>query len=279
MANINRTSFTGQKTGPLESGLGLLFLAAYPMILLLFQGSATSAFAAILQLGLFLLALRLIHRGQQVQREFDDATNAEAPRLPRKIIGATLIGVMVLIMAGHHFVSLLLPIGFAVLASGLTIAAYGIDPLHNKGEPETRHDPDLSQIREAAYADSNFAMDEAVIAIAQLHDAELSRQVEALTAGVQRLVDALSQDASEVRRLTKPVAKVVELLEKENAALLSAWDGESRARARRRYLARLSALGEAFEERARRTGIKSGRDAFELEADLLWTRMRQDRAA
>ena len=60
---------SGQTTQPpLDTGLGMLLLAAFPMILLLFQGSMATALAAVLQLGLLLTAVGLIHRGCRARR-------------------------------------------------------------------------------------------------------------------------------------------------------------------------------------------------------------------
>ena len=71
--------------GPLDSELGVLFLAAFPLILMFFEGSAASAFAAVLQLALLLAALCLIHRGQKRQNEYDAA---EAARATEAVVAA-----------------------------------------------------------------------------------------------------------------------------------------------------------------------------------------------
>ncbi|MCR8547996.1 hypothetical protein M4578_09165 [Salipiger sp. P9] len=268
--------------GPLDSGLSVLFLAAFPMILLLFQGSPTSAFAGVLQLALFLAALRLIHRGQQLQNAYDAAETARAPRFPRKATGAALIGLMVLLLAGHHFVSLLLPLGFGLIASALTVMAFGLDPMKDKGQPLDIAAPqktDGHAAPEAVLARIDSTLDDMVQEISDLGDAELCRQVEALKSSVMGLIRALCEQPCDMKRLRKPVVKFIDLMRRENASLLAAWDSGDRQQARRRYVAHITTLGEAFEENARKTGAKTGRDAFELEADLLWIRMRQDRAA
>jgi hypothetical protein len=285
MAKTTEARGADDGTGPLDSGLGLLFLAAFPLILLLFQGRASSVFAAVLQLVMLLSALRLIHRGQQIQNAYDAATTACAPRFPRKIAGAVLIGLMVLILAGHHFANLLLPLAFGIAATGLSLAAFGIDPLKPRGcmcgtgkacgEDTTGPDPLALEALERI----NAKLDEMVYEVANLGDTELTRQVEALKNGIMGLIRTLGEDPGGIRRLRRPVVRFVELFRRENDQLVAAWDTVDRVRARRRYVARVTALGDTFEDRARKAGARTGRDAFELEADLLWNRMAHNRAA
>ena len=272
--------------GPLDSELGVLFLAAFPLILMFFEGSAASAFAAVLQLALLLAALCLIHRGQKRQNEYDAAEAARAPRLPRKISGSALIGVMVTILAGHHFDSLLLPLGFGGLAAGLSVASFGLDPMRDKraaapvpapgaAPRPARQAPDTT----AALERIDARLEDMVCDIANLGDPEMTRQIEALRSGVRGLILALCEDGSGVERLRKPVVRFVELLRRENAQVIAAWSAGDRDRARRRYILRITALGDTFEQHARAAGTRAGRDAFELQADLLWHRMPASRAA
>ncbi|WP_353473189.1 hypothetical protein PVT71_03910 [Salipiger sp. H15] len=258
-------------SGPLDSGIGILLLAAFPLLMLLFQGSPTTVFTAVLVLGLFATALRLIHRGTMIAAAYDAAESARAPRLPRKLIGSVLLGVLVMILAGHHFVSLPVPFALGLCGFALSVAAFGRDPLTDKqGAPEE----ELRHLRTQETLDRiDAAIATAVADVAALGDAELSRRAEALQSGVMGLLHAISQDPLAARRLRKPVARFLDLLGKENARLIAAWGGADRLKARRRYLARLTALGEAFEDRLRKAGTEQGRDAYDVEADLLWNRM------
>ena len=284
MTERHRTGRTAGGIGPLETGLAVLTLAAFPVLLLLFQGSATSIFTAVLELVLFLAALCLIRRGQILKIAYDEAETARAPRLPRKVIGALLIGVMVMILAGHHFVGLLVPFGFGVLATALTLAAFGADPLRDKGLDDTMPEPLATARRprpdaQAALDRIDATLEGMVCEIAALGDAQLTRHTEALKSAVMGLIRALGEDPDGMERLHRPVVKFVKLLRRENDDLLAAWNTDHRERARRRYLTRITALGQTFEEFARKSGRKAGRDAFELEADLLWNRKPLHRAA
>ncbi|NDW01608.1 hypothetical protein [Salipiger sp. PrR002] len=277
MARPSRKRRQSASSGPLDSGLGVLLLAAFPLLMLLFQGRPETTFTGLLMLVIFALAVWLIHRGTQIARAFEAAETAKAPRLPRKMIGAALLGLLVMILAGHHFVSLPVPLGLGVLAFGLGVAAFGRDPLTSKRATVEEDMPHLRTQETLNRIDAAIGL--AVADVAALNDAELSRRAEALRSGVMGLMQAISQDPLAARRLRKPVARFLELLSKENARLIEAWGTKDRMKARRRYLARLTSLGEAFEERLRKAGTEQGRDAYDVEADLLWNRMVDKNAA
>ncbi|WP_417719397.1 hypothetical protein [Salipiger sp.] len=269
---------SGQTTQPpLDTGLGMLLLAAFPMILLLFQGSMATALAAVLQLGLLLTAVGLIHRGQEIRRDYDLDETARAPRLPRKALGSVLLGVLVMILAGHHFSDLLFPLVLGAMATGLSLAAFGLDPRTDKRAEDPERERRLRM--EGALERIERDLKAPVLEVEPLGDAELTRRVDALTTGVFVLVRTLGERPADIDRLQKPVSKFIEIMTRENRTLIERWKGRDRALARQRYLARVSALAEAFGERARSKGARTGRDVFEIEADLLWNRMHRDRAA
>lgn len=283
---MRRLARKDEALGSFDSALGLLFLSSFPLFLLLFQGKGGGAFTAVLLLGLLLVALRLIHRGQQVCNAYDQASCARAPKVPRKAAGAALIGLMVTLLAGLHFNALYVPALLGLVAMGLGITAFGMDPLRDKGEVgemSATDDPvDLHHLQPSTSETLmriDAKLEELASDIANLGDAEVTRQFEALRTGVMALIRALGDDGTNMRRLRKPVTTLVEMIGRENASLQTAWDTGDKFRARRRYLAHLTVIGEAFEECARKSGTKSGRDAFEWQADVLWNRMPRDRVA
>lgn len=263
-----------------NSGLNVLFLAAFPLLLLLFQGSPSGVFTAVLALFLLGMALRLISRGQRLQKDYDAAVNAERPRTPRKLMGAILIGVFVLILSGHHFVSLHVPLLMGCLACGLAIAAFGMDPLKDKGQTLSVVEP----VEEASLADKAMAapakrLQALTDRIAALGDADLSRRTAAARDMVLRLARTMINDSGDPRIMRKPIGKFIEILQAEIDRLEGSWEGEEHLFARRRYVAKLQVMSDSFEEHARKKSARRGRDAFDLEADLLLDRMQHETAA
>lgn len=261
----------------LDPGLNVLYLAAFPLVLWLFRESGAAFIVAVVEMTLFAFALRLISSGHRIQREYDLAEVAYRPRLPRKVLGSALIGVMVAVLAATHFSAAVIPLLLGLFGFGLGLSAFGIDPMQDKGldNPEV-----LARLEAHDYLelvnDTLFELSERV---ASLGDAELTLQTDATRNMASRVVKALSGNREDLRRLRKPVDKFVEILSTEVGRLEQEWVGDSAAFARRRYLAKVKVLADSFDERARRTGVMAGRDAFDMEADMLIGRMPQENAA
>ncbi len=264
-----------------DNGLNVLFLAAFPLVLYLFQGSSVSVFTAVLELLLLAFALILIAQGRKYQAEYEAAKTAMRPGFPRKVCGSILIGLMVLILAGHHFVSLHLPLLMGVIATTLSISAFGIDPMRDKEGPEPGTAPAETTPATDGFVDEAEArLQEIADRVAMLQDPELTRRTAAARDMVLRLVRAMDRKGKGARRvLQKPVTKFAEILSLEVDRLEADWSGEKACFARRRFVAKLQVLAESFETHARKRSTRGGRDAFDFEADLLLDRMQTESAA
>ncbi len=261
----------------LDSALNVLFISAFPLILWLIQGSAVSVLSAIVQIVLFAIALRLISRGQKLQAEYDAAPVAYRPRLPRKILGSALIGTVVMILASHHFAGLVMPLLLGLLATGLGVAAFGPDPLRDKG---TAVDAPTEMSRTAALVhDFEEALHCLADDIGRLGDADLARQTQAGCDVALTALHGVAEDERQLLRLSKPLTKFIDLLDSEVERLEQDWEGEDYLFARRRYVAKLDVLVQSFSERVRKCSKRNGKDEFDVEADILMGRMHQETAA
>lgn len=255
----------------IESGLNFLFLAAFPLLLWVFQDSFAGIATAIALLWVYSLALRLIAAGQQIHHDYDHAEVARAPRVPRKVIGSILIGLVVLILAGHKYDNLWIPALTGVLAAGLALSAFGPDPMRDKGSGRAR--------REAALDSVEAALASLADRVAALDDATLTLKVEAARRLVLTPMRQISGDPRTAERLDRPARKVVEIMEQEIDRLEAAWNAQGHVFARRRFLAKLDIMTDSFESFAMQNGIRSTRDAFERQADQLIDRMPRESAA
>ncbi|WP_323767085.1 hypothetical protein [Antarctobacter sp.] len=255
----------------LDSGLNFLFLAAFPLLLWVFQESFAGIATAIALIWVLSLALRLISVGQQQHHDYDLAEVARAPRVPRKLIGSVMVGFVVLVLAGFKYDSLWMPALAGVVACGLSLAAFGLDPIRDKGSERARQVAavDMAELALASLADR----------IAALEDTELTTKTQAARQLVLRPMRQSTGDPKKSARLDRPVRKVISLLDEEVTRLEAAWNGHGHPFARRRYLAKLEVLTESFEAFALHSGIRGARDAFERQADHLIDRMPRESAA
>lgn len=259
-----------------DSSLNILFLAGFPLVLWVLQGDTTGMLTAFLLMGLLSLAVRLISAGHRAQTRYDAQLLAHRPKLPLKLMGAVVIGVMVFVLAGHHFAELSIPAALGASAMLLCVLAFGLDPMKDKGV----NDAALVQKLEAQTLrqQAEAALTQVTDRIALLGDAEITRQTEATRSMIRRIVRALSDTPKDLARILKPVETLTELLDQEAALLEQAQLDDGFMSARRKYLAKLNAMSRSFETRARKRGALSGRDERDFDADMLIDRMPLDAA-
>lgn len=260
-----------------DSGLSVLFLAAFPLLLWLFQGSAINALTAVVLIAMLGTALRLIAMGQKRQRAYENAELALAPRLPMKLIGSGLVGIVVMVLAANHFMQVAMPMAFGFAAACLSLLAFGMDPVHDKGLDDpvlmARLEADTLQI---VTDDTLLELTERV---ADLGDARLTMRSDALRNRTMHLIRAFGSPPGDLMRMQRPITKLTEIFALEVDRLERAWHSDRHVFARHRFEAKLQVLLDSFEERTRRSGVKAGNDAFDLEADLLIDPMRKGTAA
>lgn len=202
-----------------ENRLGFLLLAALPLVVWALHGSKPMQLSALMLAVLLILAVRLIARGQRIARAYAAARMAAAPRVPRKIIGAALIGLVAGLLALHRFDAGMTAALFGVLAAALALIAFGPDPLRDKRAvdgPENGAAPARRPVLmalESVLADAEarvLSLDDAALAqettafadhvAATLHRA--ARQDRARLDRMQPLLDGLHDGlADEVARL------------------------------------------------------------------------------
>ena len=127
------SGFVGRK--PLRHGakLNLLYvLALLPVLTAFFQPVAAIA-TDLVGMGALLLSAWMTRQGILAKDAYDERTLARRPAIPRKIFGAGLMGLGtgLLVFGGHWVLAPAMLIG--LIATGLHLAAFGLDPLRDKG--------------------------------------------------------------------------------------------------------------------------------------------------
>lgn len=111
---------------------GILFV---PGVLLAFLSLNEGALGLVMGLGgaaVLTLAAWLTRDGLRAAAAFDQRKVARKPALPRKMIGAVLTGAGVLMASLSNDPSVLAAVLYGVVAAGLHVSAFGIDPLRDK---------------------------------------------------------------------------------------------------------------------------------------------------
>ncbi len=112
--------------------VNLLFIAPLPLIWQAFTSSPVVMAQYLAALGLLLLAAWLTREGLLAQEAYEARKVARRPALPRKVLGSVLTG-MGLAVAGQVGFGVIEAGVFAILGTVLHFAAFGADPMKNKG--------------------------------------------------------------------------------------------------------------------------------------------------
>ncbi|MEM6374175.1 MAG: 5-bromo-4-chloroindolyl phosphate hydrolysis family protein [Pseudomonadota bacterium] len=128
-----RPAFQGARVDPVGARANLLFLPAVPMVFLALNDGALNLTLALVSAGVLTLAAWLLRGGLQAQAAYVSRKVARRPAIPRKLFASALTGIGVAIAAYRSEPGLAAPILFGIAAGGLHLAAFGIDPLRDKG--------------------------------------------------------------------------------------------------------------------------------------------------
>ncbi|ETX15374.1 hypothetical protein OCH239_16235 [Roseivivax halodurans JCM 10272] len=253
--------------------LPLLMLAALPMLLWVFEGSLLALLGALFQLSLLAGAILLIAQGQEAQEAYDAAKAARRPALPKKLIGTALIGVLIFLLAATRFTDILPPIMLGIAAMLFSLAAFGSDPLRDKGLDDPTY---LAERRaESLMTRADAALRDVVTRVSALGDAQIQARTEAIHGVSMRLLRALGSDPRRLIELEKPLVRFLALVENEAFRLENGWR-DSPERSARFYVTRLEALSVAFESGARQRRSRETPDVYALDTDLLVERMQRE---
>ena len=122
---------------PRKPGLGgkvlFYYLTPVPFVIRAFGGSPGGLILGLSAAAVMALAVWLTLEGIRAQDAYDTRQVARRPALPRKIIGSALTGVGMGLGGMMAGAETLHSIGFAIFGALLHFAAFGPDPLKNKG--------------------------------------------------------------------------------------------------------------------------------------------------
>lgn len=126
-------AFDGKRRSRAGARSNLLFLAAAPFLINGFRGEPADLVEGLAAAAALLLAAWLTRQGILAQEAYDARAVARRPALPRKIAGAVLTGVALVLGGMMAAVGPVYPVLFGVIGAALHLFAFGPDPLADKG--------------------------------------------------------------------------------------------------------------------------------------------------
>jgi 5-bromo-4-chloroindolyl phosphate hydrolysis protein len=265
--------FRGRK--PLRHGakINLLFaLALLPLITAFFQPVAAIA-TDLAGMAALLLAAWLTRDGVRAEDAYAERKVARRPAIPRKILGAVLmgLGVALLVFGGQWAVSPALLIG--MIAGGLHLAAFGLDPLRDKGMAgldRIETDRIARKIDEA-----ELVLSQMTEAIGRARDRALQDRVARFEDTVRALFRQVEADPRDLAPARRYLGVYLQGARDATVQFAELYARNRDAKIRADYLAFLDDLDANFAKRTTAM-LTDDRTNFDIEIDVLRDRLKRE---
>jgi len=250
-----------------------LFVAPLPLAVTGFFGDPVTLATRLAAFGLLILAAWLTREGVRAQQAYDDRRTARRPAIPRKIFASVLTAAGLGVAGYSADGGLAAPAILALLGGALHFAAFGPDPLRDKGAEGL----DAFQADRVARA-----VDEAETYLAAISDAAARAGERALDSRIERFKitarDMFRTVQDDPRDLTAARKYLGVYLMGARDATVKFADLYTRtrdARARADYLALLDDLEDNFAAQTRKL-LSDDRTDLDIEIDVLRERLQRE---
>jgi hypothetical protein len=269
----DRGAFRGATVDPVGARSNLLFIPPVVLAFTSISGGATTLIVGLLGAAALTLGAWLLRDGLRAEAAYNDRKIARRPGFPRKIAAAVLAGAGVALAAWRNEPDLVAPILYAAAAGGLHLAAFGIDPLRDKGMEgiDTFQQDRVAKAVQEAEAHL-IAMSDAV---RRAGDRQVEARVERFQAEVRELLRTVEEDPRDLTAARKYMG--VYLMGARDASVKFA-DIYSRTQdsgARSDYMMLLTDLEESFSAKKRKLLLDDNSD-LTVEIEVLRDRLQRE---
>lgn len=251
----------------------LMFFLPLPLLFFALGKAPVEMAVDVVAAGILILAAWLLQEGQKAHDAYEDRKIARRPAFPRKIFAAGLSGFGVMLAAMVGLSGLPGALLYGLVAGGLHLLAFGVDPLRDKGMEGI----DTFQTDRVA-----AALDKAEAHLAEMQDAALRAQdrgvmdrvarFQATARAMFRTVEEDPRDLSAARKFLG-----IYLLSVRDATVKFAdlFAATRDPKAREDYYALLDDLEAGFADKREKL-LLSDRSDLDIEIEVLRDRLKRD---
>jgi hypothetical protein len=266
-------AYKGARVDPAGARSNVLFVPAIPMVATSFDDGALGLSLAVGAGAVWILGAWLMREGLRAEATFAARRVARRPALPRKMVGSVILGIGTAIAAFKTDPGLIAPVLLGVVTSGLSLAAFGLDPLRDKGMEGV---DTFQQDRVARVVDEAEAyLGEMSDAIRRAGDRAAEARLAAFQGTVRDLITTVEEDPRDLTAARRFLG--VYLLGARDATVKFA-DIHARtqdAQARADYLSLLDDLEKNYAARTRAMMLEDRSD-LTVEIDVLRERLQRE---
>ena len=251
----------------------LMFLPAGLLLILSVNDGASGMALGLSAAALWTGSAYLLREGLRAKAAFDARRVARKPALPRKILAAILTGLGAGLAAWKAEPGLGIAAIYGLAACGLHLAAFGLDPLQDKG---TEGIDDFQRDRVArAVEEAEFSLDAMTDAALRTRDREIEDRVEAFQAVAREMFRTVEEDPRDLTAARKYLTVYLQGAKDATIKFADIYSRSGDATARADYLALLTDLEQNFAARNQKMLLEDRSD-LTVEIDVLRERLQRE---
>ena len=270
-----RNSFDGANPDPAGARSNVLFVPAIVLVATTFSDGAISLATGLIGAGALTLAAWLLRSGLRAEAEYKARKVARRPALPRKMIASALtgIGAALAVVAHGHGISALSPLIFGAASAGLHLAAFGMDPMKNKGMEgiDTFQQDRVSRVVDEAEKHLNAMSD----AILRAGDRAMERRVEQFGRTARELFRTVEEDPRDLTAARKYLGVYLRGASDATVKFADIYARTGDAQSRADYGTLLDDLEQGFSDRTRKM-LLDDRSDLNVEIEVLRDRLQRE---
>lgn len=270
---IPRAQYDGAQVDPAGGRTNVLFAPPVVLVFTSLGDGAISMATGLVAAGLLAGAAFLTREGLRAEVAYKARRVARKPALPRKMLASLLTGLGVATAAFRNDGDPLAALLYGVIGAGLHMAAFGIDPLKDKG---TEDIDDFQQARVARVVDEAEAYLRAMSeAVSRSGDRTVMGRVERFQATAREMIRTVEEDPRDLTGARKFLGVYLMGARDASVKFADLYARTRDAQARADYLALLDDLEQNFAARTRKM-LQDDRSDLTVEIDVLRERLQRE---
>ena len=263
------------KVSPVGARANILFIPAIPLVATSFNDGAIALAFSLIGAAAWTLAAFLLRGGMEAEAAYDERKVARRPALPRKLFSSVLtgIGAAFAVVAHADGFSLVAPILFGIIATGLHITSFGIDPMKDKGMEGI---DTFQQDRVARVVDeAEKTLGEMKDAILRANNRQMEAQVDKFQTVARDLIRTVEEDPRDLTAARKYLGVYLTGARDATSKFADIYSRSQDAKARDDFSALLTDMTDNFSARTRKMLVEDRTD-LNIEIDVLRDRLARE---
>ncbi len=263
------------KVSPVGARANILFIPAIPLVATSFNEGAIALTLSLIGAVAWTLAAYLLRGGLEAEAAYNERKVARRPAAPRKLLSSLLTGIGAGFAVAAHAESfgLVAPILFGVIAAGLHVASFGLDPMKDKGMEGI---DTFQQDRVARVVDeAEKTLGEMKDAILRANDRKMESAVDKFQTVARDLIRTVEEDPRDLTAARKYLGVYLLGARDATSKFADIYSRTQDAKAREDYAALLTDMTDNFSARTRKMLVEDRTD-LNIEIDVLRDRLARE---